>query len=475
MPEYTVRDSHSGRTVTLRGDSPPTETELEEIFSSLPQQAAAKAATPAAPPRTWGQAVNDALPAVGGAVGGIIGAGLGGIPASAGGAAIGGAAGKGFQGFFSHAAEIPGALKDIASNIYNGYGDATVEGFKQGMVEGGKSALGRGAVEGATDMAGGAAGKYLIAPAARGLIKTAYRPTLEALKINPNIAQDILDKGIGLSKKGLAKAEGLTSSAKQYAESLVDDLTKQKPKFIGTPAGIANTHVINRDAELLDPVFFARQAVNGSAGPNAMGKVAAGADNVPGLRTADSVLDSVLASVPREITPQRALAIKRAEGRKAASVFTDTPDVAGRKSFNADLHDAADEALSRRIGPAWNAANKETQKALSIQKMVEDAINGAETDSHMPLPYDQWLLLRGLANGNPGDIGLAMAREAGRIRPLISGVGHAVNASKNAVTHTVRGGRMLVNEEQQADAQRRNAAPVKSSQVNSLYDKYKAR
>ena len=36
MPKYTVTDPQTGRKVTLTGDSPPTEQELEEIFASLP-------------------------------------------------------------------------------------------------------------------------------------------------------------------------------------------------------------------------------------------------------------------------------------------------------------------------------------------------------------------------------------------------------------------------------------------------------
>lgn len=35
MPDYTIRDPDTGRTVTLRGESPPTEAELETIFSQL--------------------------------------------------------------------------------------------------------------------------------------------------------------------------------------------------------------------------------------------------------------------------------------------------------------------------------------------------------------------------------------------------------------------------------------------------------
>lgn len=37
MPDYTIRDPQSGRTVTLRGDSPPTTAELEQVFAALGQ------------------------------------------------------------------------------------------------------------------------------------------------------------------------------------------------------------------------------------------------------------------------------------------------------------------------------------------------------------------------------------------------------------------------------------------------------
>ncbi len=35
MPTYRVKDSITGKTIVLKGDSPPTESELEEIFSSI--------------------------------------------------------------------------------------------------------------------------------------------------------------------------------------------------------------------------------------------------------------------------------------------------------------------------------------------------------------------------------------------------------------------------------------------------------
>lgn len=50
MPQYHITDPTTGRSVTLTGDSPPTEAELNEIFSKLPkQQAAAQPEQPAQP------------------------------------------------------------------------------------------------------------------------------------------------------------------------------------------------------------------------------------------------------------------------------------------------------------------------------------------------------------------------------------------------------------------------------------------
>ena len=37
MPTFKVTDPNTGRVVRLTGDSPPTEQELEQIFSQLPQ------------------------------------------------------------------------------------------------------------------------------------------------------------------------------------------------------------------------------------------------------------------------------------------------------------------------------------------------------------------------------------------------------------------------------------------------------
>ncbi len=87
----------------------------------------------------------------------------------------------------------------------------------------------------------------------------------------------------------------------------------------------------------------------------------------------------------------------------------------------------------------------------------------------MPLPYDQFLLMRGVALGHPGDIGLALAREAGRSRKLVAGAGSKLY---NTTAHTqgLRTIHAVRNEDQKAAEQR---SPLKAAQLNALDAKYR--
>ena len=88
MPTYTIRDPQTGRTMRVRGDSPPTEAELSELFGSAPSGPSSQPAE-----RTWGDTFTDALPLAGGIVGGIVGT-PGGIPGIMAGSAVGGGLGE---------------------------------------------------------------------------------------------------------------------------------------------------------------------------------------------------------------------------------------------------------------------------------------------------------------------------------------------------------------------------------------------
>lgn len=92
MPTYKIKDPSSGKTVTLKGDAPPTESELTEIFSKV-------GATESAPSNTKANVMAVVRPTMeaGGAIaGGVIGQGAVPIPGvgMAAGGALGYAAGK---------------------------------------------------------------------------------------------------------------------------------------------------------------------------------------------------------------------------------------------------------------------------------------------------------------------------------------------------------------------------------------------
>lgn len=54
MPQYTIKDPTSGRTVTLTGDSPPTAAELEQIFAKVNGSPGSSAPAPEADDSVWG-------------------------------------------------------------------------------------------------------------------------------------------------------------------------------------------------------------------------------------------------------------------------------------------------------------------------------------------------------------------------------------------------------------------------------------
>ena len=90
MPSYVVT-APDGRKVKLTGDSPPTEQDIDQVFSNLPQQTQNKPSLGMNALRTIGGPLGgviaqpEMLPAVGQAVGGI----YGGLPGAVGGATIG--------------------------------------------------------------------------------------------------------------------------------------------------------------------------------------------------------------------------------------------------------------------------------------------------------------------------------------------------------------------------------------------------
>lgn len=210
-----------------------TDVEISDALGASPAQK---------PERTWTDAAVDSLPAVAGAAGGIIGGiggtvggfGVGGAPGAIGGAAVGGAAGESARQLINRARgkAAPATSMDAAKDI-------GVEG----------------AVQGASEAAGGAVAKGATV-VGRGLVENAVRPTMAMVRDFPNVVDTIVKERLPVgrmlpgmakgSEQALAKlatesasvkallskatSDGMTFATSKIAEpvlGLIDDIAKQ--------------------------------------------------------------------------------------------------------------------------------------------------------------------------------------------------------------------------------------------------------
>lgn len=178
-----------------------------------------------------GRAV-DALPAVGGAIGGFVG----GVP----GAAMGGAAGQGLRTTLQHAAELPGAVADVARNLV-AHPSETLAGFEEGAREGSAAALTQGALQGGAQALG--AGALKLAGKAGGALMTsalkpAYAMTEKAVKAVelPRVVKTLLDEGVNVTQAGIGKLNTLLSATTKE----IDDLIASSGRSVD-PVAVVNT------------------------------------------------------------------------------------------------------------------------------------------------------------------------------------------------------------------------------------------
>lgn len=197
MPDYTIRDPQSGKTVTVRGESAPTEAELEQIFAGTTRQSAA-APPPEITPENWRQAVGKGqvifsnrvvgtvaqnAPTIGGAIGGTVA----GVP----GAVAGGMAGERLRQYanaLTGKEALPGQL------------DATGRMLTQGAIQGAMQYGGEKVPE--------IAGKL-----GRAVYRSYLKPSLAASNIRDaeTIVDTAIREALPISKGGVAKANSLIS------------------------------------------------------------------------------------------------------------------------------------------------------------------------------------------------------------------------------------------------------------------------
>lgn len=221
MPDYAVRDPQSGRTLTVRGDSPPTEAELQELFAATaaPTKAAANVSG------------LDRLLAMVPTVGGMVGSVAGGAP----GAAMGGAAGRGYQQLATHARELPGAVSDVAKLLVTQPG-ATLKGAASGAMQGLKDTGIEAGLQAIYELAGQGVTKALGSGA-----KAVYRGYLK-----PSLAKQSIKKGEAVVETALKESLPITKAGEDHAGKVIkelqgeiDGMLKNKPGTVDLSA-IAN-------------------------------------------------------------------------------------------------------------------------------------------------------------------------------------------------------------------------------------------
>lgn len=408
MPQYTIRDPRSNRTITVRGDSPPTEQELHQLFAAVNAQPPADASRgmlppsvvgqPAPPrPRTWAETAVDALPTLGGAAGGIIGGiggtvlgtPVGGVPGAIGGAAVGGAAGE--------------SVRQLANRVMGREAPSTA-------MEAAKSIGKEGVTQGALEAAGGAVagGAKVIGKA---LVENAVRPTMSLVREFPDVIDTIVKERLpvgrslpGLpkgSQRGLTKLRdesksvrallqkadeaGTTFEASQVIAKpiyeLIDDIAKQ-------PLGDVEEQQL---ATMLDEFLRRHQ---GPLTPSAVKELKARAQSL-----AKPVYRAVERGYP--VTAEQSLKARfnAAVGTGAKEGLETIPGVAegeARKKSLIGASRALKQAENKRLSLAGEAASVALGSAVG--GAVYTLLGNKDADAGLKTGVTGWLLARGIAS-----------------------------------------------------------------------------
>jgi hypothetical protein len=282
--------------------------------------------------------VADELPMVGGMVGGAFG------PQ---GAAIGGAAGKGFRDLYNTASELPGAVKDIATNIRQGYGDATAKGAVAGAAEGAKDA----ALEGGKQLLYDVGGRIVAKPvtwAGKRLVQKAFNPSAKLLEKAPTLVDDLIEAGVNPTAAGAKTAKASMVEARQVADKLVTD-----------------AHATGVQGPTMREVL--RALVKNPYGEKSVvEKINTLAEKTPSLQRVGEYIKHALADNPAQMTLPETLAMRRAEGNAAKRVFEGAlPNPGLEAQLHAATEQGARHGIETRV-PGWAEANDVTAKALNV-------------------------------------------------------------------------------------------------------------
>ncbi len=234
MATFRVTDPNTGRTIKLEGDSPPTEQELNQIFSQVGGQQQAPQQ-----PQESSRLFGGALPAIGGTLGSLAGGAVGGaalgipslgagaVPGAVAGSVAGGAAGTG----------AGAAIENVLQNLFGRQRQTGVQQVQEAGRDVGASGL--------SDLIFGGLGR-LLGPAARGISraavktgvpesgKAATRAFQQSVRgTGRELTEEIGERGVTggtrslvrQAQEGLTETEGLLQQGLRQVDELPDILS----------------------------------------------------------------------------------------------------------------------------------------------------------------------------------------------------------------------------------------------------------
>lgn len=361
MPTYTVRDPQSGRSVKLTGDSPPTEAELTQIFSTLQPSTAAPQAAAAVPTE------RSAAPAIGESIGGAIG----GLVRGKLGAVVGGAAGRGYGELAAHASEIPGAVVDVARNLIE-QPKATLTGAVEGMAEGARNAGISGARQGALQAAGEgiAAGGV---QAARWLMNRATSRVSARLAADfPELSDTLIEHAITVSKGGESKARMLLKVAKGKATAA---LTTAEQAGARVPIQLTDELADSLKTAVIESAMRSGQAAAPTGGVVTMATERLSPKTRVLLNTIEQAHKS---GQPLHLTPTEADMLKTQLQRESRALYAamhgpnGTPAIAQQSALKAEFASRLNDAIDG-IASGYKTANAEAKPLIGAVRGIKQA------------------------------------------------------------------------------------------------------
>lgn len=358
--QYTVRDPESGRTVTFawRGEAPPTDDDIGEVFASLPKEAPLTLERPGPAPKMPGL-IETAISTIGRTtgLGGLPGGELGELASRAvqpkniatTGAVVGGAVG----GPVGAAAGGAGgrALQSMAEQVESG----NVPTFED-LIGGTGKALKEGATQGAVQAAGAGlakSGGAVLRPIGRALYSKALAPSKAIVQEFPDVVETGIREGFNVTPKGAAAAERAAIESGQAARATVQ----------ASPA--AQSGVRLKTGAVLDGLDPLRQS----------------ARSLPEANVAQEAIDAfeanVLKSHPKGFTAEELLDFKQAADRtgraahKAAQVGNLQAGPAAE--MNKAVADRARAVLNENV-PGVRDINARTRSLMGVERALDDAM-----------------------------------------------------------------------------------------------------